>query len=110
MGRGSFFVPAEATAMTLKVRSHKRLPPNPITVDGCLDDRQLTVIHLPDPRRPDPDEWVNVTVPRPRGQTSRHLRRVDVRVRHWLESPSWASTSAKSSCTSAEADQQSEGV
>ncbi|HZT76015.1 MAG TPA: hypothetical protein VFA27_05120 [Vicinamibacterales bacterium] len=85
MGRGSFFVPSDATAMTLKVRSHKPFPPNPITVDVRVDDRPLTVITLPDPRHPDPDDWVVVQLPLPRGHTSRHFRRVDLRVRHWLD-------------------------
>jgi hypothetical protein len=86
MGRGSFFVPADATAMTLKVRSHKPFPPGPITVDIAVDDRPLTTISLPDPRTPDPDEWVLTTIPLPRRQTARHFRRVDLRVRHWLDS------------------------
>jgi hypothetical protein len=84
-GRGSFFVPSDATAMTLKFRSHKPFPPNPITVEVSVDDRHLTTITLPDPLRPDPDEWVISTLPLPRGRTSRRFRRVDVRVRHWLE-------------------------
>ena len=86
MGRGSFFVPSDATAMTLRVRSYKQLPPNPITVDVRVDDRPLTVITLPDPLQPDPHEWVVARLPLPRGATSRRFRRVDIRVRHWLDS------------------------
>lgn len=85
MGRGSFFVPSDATAMTLKVRSHKPLPLNPITVDVRVDDRPLTVIALPDPRDPDPDAWIVARLPLPRGHSSRRFRRVDLRVRHWLD-------------------------
>lgn len=85
MGRGSFFVPSDATAMTLRVRSYKALPPNPITVDIRVDDRPLTVITLPNPLQPDPHAWVVARLPLPRGHTSRHFRRVDIRVRHWLE-------------------------
>ena len=84
MGRGSFFVPSEATAMTLRVRSHKPLAPNPITVDVRVDDRPLAVITLPNRLQPDPDQWVIATLPLPRGHTSRRFRRVDLRVRHWL--------------------------
>jgi hypothetical protein len=85
-GRGSFFVPSDATAMILKLRSHKPLPPNPITVDVRVDDRPLAVITLPDPLEPDPDHWVVTRLPLPRRRTSRHYRRVDIRVRHWLDS------------------------
>ena len=84
-GRGSFFVPSDATAMTLKVRSHKPFPPNPIAIDIRVDDRPVTVVTLPSPLEPDPDRWVVTRIPLPRGHTSRHFRRVDVRVRHWME-------------------------
>ena len=84
-GRGSFFVPSDATAMTLKVRSHKRFPPNPIAIDVRVDDRPLTVITLPSPLEPDPDTWVVTRIPLPRGRSSRRFRRVDLRVRHWME-------------------------
>jgi hypothetical protein len=83
-GRGSFFVPSDATAMVVRFRSHKPLPPNPITVEIRVDDRRLTTMTLPDPLRPDPDEWVVATLPLPRQPSSRRFRRVDVRVRHWL--------------------------
>ena len=86
MGRGGFFVPSDATAMTLKVRSHKPLPPNPITVDVRVDDLPLAVITLPSPLQPDPDQWVVARIPLPRRHTSRHFRRVDLRIRHWLDS------------------------
>lgn len=86
MGRGSFFVPSDATAMTLKVRSYKALPPNPITVDVRVDDRPLAVITLPDPLDPDPHHWVVARLPLPRRPSSRRFRRVDIRVRHWLDS------------------------
>ena len=85
MGRGSFFVPSDATAMTLKVRSHKPFPPNPIAIDVRVDDRPLTVMMLPSPLEPDPDRWVVSRIPLPRGHTSRRFRRVDLRVRHWME-------------------------
>lgn len=86
MGRGSFFVPSDATAMTLRVRPHKPLPPNPITVDVRVDNRPLSIITLPSPLHPNPDDWVVVKLPLPRRHTSRHFRRVDIRVRHWLDS------------------------
>ncbi len=86
MGRGSFFVPSDATAMTLKLRSYKQLPPKPITVEVRVDDRPLAVITLPDARDPDPRRWVVTRVPLPRDRTSRRFRRIDVRVRHWLDS------------------------
>ena len=86
MGRGSFFVPSDATAMTLKVRSHKPLPPNPITVDVRVDDRPLSIITLPSLLHPNPDDWVVVKLPLPRRHSSRHFRRVDLRVRHWRDS------------------------
>ena len=84
MGRGSFFVPSDATAMTLRVRSYKSLPPNPITVDVRVDDRLLSVIMLPHPLQPDPHAWVVARLPLPHGHTSRRFRRIDIRVRHWL--------------------------
>jgi hypothetical protein len=84
-GRGSFFVPSDATSMTLKFRSHKPFPPNPIRVEVSVDDRSLTTVTLPNPLRPDPDEWVVATLPLGQPPTSRRFRRVDVRVRHWLE-------------------------
>lgn len=84
-GRGSFFVPADATSMTLKFRSHKPFPPNPIKVDIRVDDRWLTTLTLPKPLHPDPDDWVVATLPLAQPPPSRHFRRVDVRVRHWLE-------------------------
>lgn len=84
-GRGSFFVPSGATAMTLKFRSHKPFPPNPITVDVRVDDRWLTTIRLPNPLEPDPDAWVVATLPLPRQPSPRRFRRVDIRVRHWLD-------------------------
>ena len=46
-GRGSFFVPSDATAITLKFRSYKPFPPNPIKVHVSVDDRWLATI----PRR-----------------------------------------------------------
>ena len=86
MGRGAFFVPSDATAMILKVRSHKPFPANPITVDVRVDDRPLAAITLPDRLDSDPDHWVVARLPLPRRESTRRFRRVDIRVRHWLAS------------------------
>jgi hypothetical protein len=86
MGRGSFFVPSDATSISLKVRSHKSLSLDPVTVDVRVDDRPLTVITLSSALQSDPDQWVVTSLPLPRRRTWRHFRRVDLRVRHWRES------------------------
>lgn len=85
MGRGSFFVPSDATSMTLKFRPHKPFLVDPIRVEIDVDDRRLTTMTLPNPLRPDPDEWVVATLPLPHRPTWRSFRRVDVRVRHHVD-------------------------
>jgi len=83
-GRASFFVPADATAMTLKLRPLEPLSDKPITVDVAVDDRALATIALPDPLHPDPNQWVRTTLPLPRRPSSRRFRRVELHVHRWL--------------------------
>jgi len=75
-GRASFFVPRDATAMTLPLRAVFPGPDGrPVTVSVSVDDRWLADIEL---QRP--DEWVRASLPLPRKTTSRHFRRVDLHV------------------------------
>jgi len=84
-GRASFFVPSDATVMTLQLRPGAPLSKTPVTVDVNVDDRRLATIELPDPLHPDPDRWVLTSLPLPRRATSRRFRRVDLRVHRWLD-------------------------
>jgi hypothetical protein len=75
-GRATFFVPRQATTMTLPLRAvfpgpHGR----PVMVRVSVDDRWLADIALPRP-----DEWVSTSLPLPRKPTSRRFRRVDLHV------------------------------
>jgi hypothetical protein len=75
-GRASFFVPSDATAMTLPLRAV--FPGNdgrPVTVSIAVDDRWLADVDLPSP-----DAWVRPELPLPRRRTTRRFRRVDLRV------------------------------
>jgi hypothetical protein len=75
-GRASFFVPSDATSMTLPLRSYFRDPNGrPVIVSIAVDDRWLADIELPRP-----DEWVRPVLPLPHRPTSRSFRRVDLRV------------------------------
>ena len=84
-GRASFYVPSDATAMTLRFRPLAPLSPTPMTVDISVDDRLLTTVELPDPLRPDPNLWVSTRLPLPRRPTSRRFRHVELRVHRWRE-------------------------
>jgi hypothetical protein len=75
-GRASFFVPRDATAMTLPLRAVFRGPDGrPVTVSVSVDDRWLADIEL---RLP--NDWVHTWLPLPRRATSRRFRRVDLHV------------------------------
>jgi|KBSMisStaDraftv2_1062788.scaffolds.fasta_scaffold616000_2 hypothetical protein len=75
-GRASFFVPSDATAMTLPVRAvFPGKDGNPVVVSISVDDRWLADVELRDP-----DAWVRPQFPLQRRATSRRFRRVDLRV------------------------------
>ena len=75
-GRASFFVPSSATNMTLPLRAvFPGKNGRPTIVSVSIDDRWLADIALPDP-----DAWVRSSLPLPRRGSSRHFRRVDLRV------------------------------
>ncbi len=84
-GRGSFFIPSDATAVTLPLRPGPPSDNPPITIDVRVDDRWLATLELPDAKHRDPNTWVRPTLPLPHGQTKRRYRRVDVRVSRWQE-------------------------
>jgi hypothetical protein len=74
-GRASFFVPADASSLTLPLRAVFPGPAGgPTTVDVRVDNRFLTTISLPDP-----DAWVRTRLPLGRS-SRRHFRRVDLNV------------------------------
>jgi hypothetical protein len=76
MGRASFFVPSDATTMTLPLRAVFPGPNGrPVIVGVSVDDRWLADIELPRP-----DEWVRTSLPLPRTATSRSFRRVDLHI------------------------------
>jgi len=76
MGRASFFVPSDATTMTLPLRAAFPGPNGrPVIVRVSVDDRWLADIELPQP-----EEWVRTSLPLPRTATSRSFRRVDLHV------------------------------
>jgi hypothetical protein len=76
MGRASFFVPSDATTMTLPLRAVFPGPNGrPVIVGVSVDDRWLAEIELPRP-----DEWVRTSLPLPRTATSRSFRRVDLHI------------------------------
>jgi hypothetical protein len=75
-GRASFFVPRDATAMTLPLRAVFPGPNGqPVLVSVSVDDRWLADIELRHP-----DEWVRSVLPLPRRASSRRFRRVDLHV------------------------------
>jgi hypothetical protein len=75
-GRATFFIPSEATAMTLPLRSVFPGPGGgPVAVDVRVDDRFLATIRLTDPAA-----WVRPVLPVGRQPTSRRYRRVDLRI------------------------------
>jgi hypothetical protein len=75
-GRATFFIPSDATAMMLPLRS---VFPGPdgaaVTVDVRVDDRWLATIQLTDP-----GAWVRPLLPIGRRATNRRYRRVDLRI------------------------------
>jgi hypothetical protein len=75
-GRASFFVPAEATELTLPLRAVFSGPGGgPTMVDVRSDDRWLATIALPDPAA-----WERPRLPLGRPSGSRRYRRIDLRV------------------------------
>ena len=75
-GRASFFVPRDATVMTLPLRAVFPGPNGgPVTVSVSVDDRWLTDIELRQP-----DQWVRTSLPLPRKTPSRRFRRIDLHV------------------------------
>jgi hypothetical protein len=75
-GRASFFVPADAAAITIPLRA---VFPGPlggaVLVDVRADDRWLATIRLPQP-----DAWVLTTLPLGGRAPTRRHRRIDLRV------------------------------
>jgi hypothetical protein len=75
-GHASFFVPADATMLTIPMRAAFSGPEGTnAIVKVSVDDRWLADIVLDDP-----DAWVRTRLPLPRSPTGRRYRRVDVRV------------------------------
>lgn len=75
-GRASFFIPSNATTMTLPLRAvFPGKDGNRVVVSVSVDERWLADVELPDP-----DQWVRTSLPLPRRSTSRRFRRVDLRV------------------------------
>jgi len=75
-GRASFFVPAEAKAMTLPLLAIFPGPDGaPVRVEIRVDDRFLANIELADPK-----EWVRPELPLGRARGHRRFRRIDLRV------------------------------
>jgi hypothetical protein len=84
-GRASFFVPSQATQMTLPFRAIEPRSDQPVTIDVSVDNRWLATVEIPDRPKPQSLEWVTATVPLPRRSTGRRSRRVDLRVHRWLK-------------------------
>jgi hypothetical protein len=82
-GRATFFVPRQATAMTLPLRAVFPGPDGrPVVVRILVDDRWLADIELARP-----DEWVRASLPLPRKASSRRFRRVDLHVNRTAVGP-----------------------
>jgi hypothetical protein len=74
-GRASFFVPADADAMTLPLRTEFAGPNGaPTEVEIRSDERYLATVRLPDLH-----VWLKTTLPLG-GRASRRYRRIDLRV------------------------------
>lgn len=71
-GRATFFVPANAAAMTLPLRS---VFAGRVSVAVFADDRWLATIQLSDP-----DAWVRTPLPLRTRPSRRRYRRIDLRV------------------------------
>jgi hypothetical protein len=75
-GHATFFVPHDATAMTLPLKSgFPSADGHPVSVDVSVDDRWLATVELSDP-----SAWVRQALPLPRRATTRRFRRIDLRV------------------------------
>jgi len=74
-GHSSFFVPRDATTMTLPLKAVFPASGRPVSVAISVDDRWLATLELPDP-----SAWVRHTLPLPRRATPRRFRRIDLRV------------------------------
>jgi hypothetical protein len=82
-GHASFFVPADATTLTVPLRAVFPGPNGgPVTVKVSVDDRWLADVVLADP-----DAWVRPQLPLPRKSVHRRFRRIDLRVDRVV--PSW---------------------
>jgi hypothetical protein len=75
-GRASLFIPSDATAVMIPLRSEIPGPDGkPVTVEIRVDDRSLTTITLRDPQ-----SWVRHELPLGRRPTRRRFRRIDLYV------------------------------
>jgi len=75
-GHAVFYVPSDATTMTLQMRPWFPGPDGkPVSVSITVDDRPLTEIVLRDEKA-----WTSTTLPLPRQASSRRVRRIDRRV------------------------------
>ena len=76
LGRASFFVPSDATSLTLPVRALFPIAGGtPVVVRVSADDRFLADVVLTDGR-----EWVRPLMPLPRRSNGRRYRRIDLHV------------------------------
>ncbi len=81
-GHAAFFVPSDATSITVPLRAGLSSPDGgPVSVTLSVDDRWLASLELVDP-----DAWVRPTFPLPRNHGWRRHRRVDIRVSRTLAS------------------------
>ena len=73
-GRATFFIPSDASTMTLPLRAVFPGPNGgPTTVQVSVDDRFLATIELPDPHA-----WVRTTLPLGPARHRRRFRRIDL--------------------------------
>jgi len=76
LGRATFYVPREATSLTLPMRAAFPGPLGAaVRVSIAVDDRQLAEMTLEKP-----EAWVTPQLPLPARMTRRHFRRVDLHV------------------------------
>jgi hypothetical protein len=75
-GRASLFIPSDATAVMIPLRSRFPGPDGgPVTVEIHVDDRFLWTVTLTDP-----ESWVRQELPLGRRSTHRRFRRIDLHV------------------------------